>query len=71
MAIYAVKKGSESNERLMNRFKKQVQGARFMKAMREKMRFKKDPKKREVRLRALKRETHRKKNRTAKFYSNM
>lgn len=71
MAIYAVKKGSESNERLMNRFKKQVQGARFMKTLREKMRFRSHHTKRQVRLRALKREEFREKNRKAKFYSNM
>ena len=71
MAIYAVKKGNESNERLMNRFKKQVQDARLVKMLRERMRFRKPKKKREVRLRAIKREWFRERNKKAKFYSNI
>ncbi len=71
MAVYAVKRGSESNDRLMNRFKKQVQEARFMKSLREVMRFKKKPTRRLARLKALRREDNRSKTRKAKFYSNM
>jgi hypothetical protein len=71
MAIYAVKQGSESNERLMNRFKKQVQGARLVKMLRDRLRFRKPKKRREVRLRAIKREFFRARNKKAKFYSNM
>jgi len=71
MAIYAVKKGSESNDRLMNRFKKQVQNSRLTKFLRETMRYKKQKTKRHVRLKALKREWYRGKNRKQKFYSNM
>jgi ribosomal protein S21 len=71
MAIYAVKKGMESNERLMNRFKKQVQEARFLKALRERLRFRSIHTKRQIRLRALKREEFRARNRRQKFYSNM
>lgn len=71
MAIYAVRRGSESNDRLMNRFKKQVQATRFMKTMRERSRFKKHPSRRLLRLRALKREEYRTKNKKQKFYSNM
>ena len=71
MAIYAVKKGPESNERLMNRFKKQVQETRLLKMLRERMRFKGKITKREIRLRALKREEFRAVNKKAKFYSNM
>ena len=71
MAIYAVRKGNESNDRLMNRFKKQVQSARFMKLLRERSRFKKHPSRRLARLRAIKREEYRAKNKKQKFYSNM
>jgi len=71
MAIYAVKKGSESNDRLMTRFKKQVQEARFMKTLRERMRFKKKPTRRLARIRALVREENRRTNQKSKFYSNM
>lgn len=71
MAIYAVKKGSESNERLLNRFKKQMQGTRLVKLLRDHMRFKGKITKREIRLRALKREEFRAANKKAKFYSNV
>lgn len=71
MAIYAVKRGSESNERLLNRFKKQVQDSRLVKTRREKMRFKGKVTRRETRLRALKREEFRVENKKAKFYSNV
>ncbi len=71
MALYAVKKGNESNDRLMNRFKKQFQGTRLGKTLRDKMRYRKSPTKRMVRIKALKREWFRGKNRKAKFYSNM
>ena len=71
MAIYAVKKGSESNERLMNRWKKQVQNTRLTKILQAKMRYKKEPSKRLTRLAALKREHYRAKNKKQKFYSNM
>lgn len=71
MAIYAVRKGAESNERLITRFKKQVQETRLVKALRDRMRFRKSPKKRQQRLRALTREQFRTANKKAKFYSNM
>ncbi len=71
MAIYAVKKGSESNERLLNRFKKQVQETRLLKKLRDGMRFKGKVTKREIRIRALKREQFRAENKKAKFYSNI
>lgn len=70
MAIYAVRKGSESNERLMNRFKKQVQETRIVKALRDGMRFRKKPTRRLMRIRALVREKNRRNNAKAKFYSN-
>jgi ribosomal protein S21 len=71
VAIYAVRRGSESNDRLMNRFKKQVQSARFMKNLRELSRYRKKPTRRMTRLKALKREAFRQKNKKQKFYSNM
>lgn len=71
MAIYAVKKGNESNDRLMNRFKKQVQEARIAKTLREKMRYRKHPTKRLIRIKALKREEFRQENKKQKFYSNV
>ena len=71
MAIYAVKKGTESNERLITRFKKQVQETRMVKMLRDRQRFRKPPKKRQQRLRALKREQFRVEQKKAKFYSNM
>lgn len=71
MAVYAVKKGSESNERLITRFKKQVQETRMTKVLRDRTRFRKPPKKRRQRLRALTRERFRAANKKARFYSNM
>ena len=71
MAVYAVKKGSESNERLLNRFKKQVQDTRLVKKLRERARFKGTITKRAIRIRALKREEFRAANKKAKFYSNI
>jgi len=71
MAIFAVKRGSESNERLLNRFKKQAQDAKLVKSLRDRMRFKGKITKRQIRLRALKREEFRAANKKAKFYSNV
>lgn len=71
MTVYAVKKSNESNDRLMNRFKKQVQETRGAKVMRERLRFRKKPTKRLQRIKALKREEFRKSNRKEKFYSNI
>jgi ribosomal protein S21 len=71
MAIYAVRKGSESNDRLMNRFKKQVQESRLIKKLRDCRRYKKKGSKRLIRKKALKREWYRGKNTKQKFYSNM
>jgi ribosomal protein S21 len=71
MSIYAVKKGAESNERLLNRFKKQVQETRLVKMLRDRSRFRGKVTKREIRIRALKREEFRAENKKAKFYSNI
>jgi ribosomal protein S21 len=71
MAIYAIRKGDESADRIQNRFKSQVQNSRLVKLLRERRRFKKKPTKRLQRLRALKREGFRKENKKKQFYSNM
>ncbi|MCA9371000.1 MAG: hypothetical protein KC680_03515 [Candidatus Peregrinibacteria bacterium] len=71
MAVHAHKHGDESNEALQQRFKKQTQRTGLMKLLRERGRRKKKPTKRLVRLRALKREDFRSKNRKKQFYSNM
>lgn len=71
MAIHAHRHGEESNDRLQQRFKSQVQKTGVLKLLRERSRFKRSPNKRAVRLRALKRETFRTANRKKRFYSNM
>lgn len=70
MAVYAIKKGEESNDRLQSRFKKQVQEARFVKTLRERKTYKKKLTKRLQRIRALKREGYRAENKKNKYYSN-
>ncbi len=71
MAIYAHRKGSESNDALMQRFKKQVQKTGLMKLLRTRKAFKKNDSKRATRMKAVKREEYRSKNRKKQFYSNM
>ncbi|MBT3835348.1 hypothetical protein HOF56_03825 [Candidatus Peribacteria bacterium] len=71
MAIYAVKNGSESNERLVNRWKQQIQDSRLTKKLRATARFLKRPTKRLTRMSAVKRNEYRSKNSKQKFYSNM
>lgn len=74
MAIYAIKKGEETNDRLQQRFKKQVQKTNLIKVLRDRKNHKvKNPKrnKRLGRMRALKREGYRLENRKKQFYSNM
>jgi ribosomal protein S21 len=71
MAIYAFRKGQESNDSLFQRWKKQVQKTGVMKTLRERSRYKRTPSKRLVRIRALKREGFRQENRQKQFYSNM
>ncbi len=71
MAIYAIKKGEESTDRLQQRFKKQVQKSGLLKLLRGRNVFKKTLTKRLRRIRALKREEYRTKNRKTQFYSNM
>ncbi|HVW67281.1 MAG TPA: hypothetical protein VHA78_06185 [Candidatus Peribacteraceae bacterium] len=71
MAIHAHKHGEESNDRLQQRFKQQVQKSGIIKLLRERGNFVRKPNRRKVRARALMRETYRAANRKKKFYSNM
>jgi len=71
MAVHAHKHGDESNERLMHRFKQQVQKTGLLKKLRERSAYRKKKTKRLTRLRAVKREEYRAKNRKKQFYSNM
>ena len=71
MAIYAIKKGDESSERLQQRFKKQVQKSGLLPLLRQRNTYKKPLTRRLQRIRALKREGFRAQNRKTQFYSNM
>lgn len=71
MAIYAIKKGEETNDRLQQRFKKQVQKSGILKILRERSTFNRTRTRRLQRLRALKREEFRAQSRKRQFYSNM
>lgn len=71
MAIYAIKKGDESNDRLQARFKKQVQAARIVPLLRDRRTHKRRLTKRLQRLRALKREEFRAERKKTQYYSNM
>ncbi|MDH5597256.1 MAG: hypothetical protein OEY44_04070 [Candidatus Peregrinibacteria bacterium] len=66
--IYAIKKASESNERLMSRFKKVVQRSRVMEQKKNRY-HKNKPTKKQVRESAVKRSFYRTKREKAKFYS--
>ena len=71
MAIYAIRKGEESNDRLQQRFKQQVQKSGLIKLMRERRVHGRKPNRRLLRIKALKREEFRAQNKKKKFYSNM
>lgn len=71
MAIYAIKHGEESNDRLQQRFKQQFQKSGLLKFLRSRKDFKRKPNKRLQRKKALMREGFRQDNRKKKFYSNM
>lgn len=71
MAIHAHKHGDESNDSLMQRFKKQVQKSGMVKVLRERSVRRKKPTRRLMRLRALKREEYRLAKKKTQFYSNM
>lgn len=66
--IYAIKKQSESNERLMSRFKKIVQRSRIMDGKKHRYHEQK-PTKKYIREAAVKRAEYRRKRERAKFYS--
>ena len=71
VAIHAHKHGDESNDRLQQRFKKQVQKSGILKKLRERSTHKRKLTRRLSRMRALKREGYRAANRKKQFYSNM
>ncbi len=71
MAVYAIKKGDESNDRLQSRFKKQVQNSRIVQLLRTRRNHKRAVTKRLQRIRALKREGFRAARKKNQFYSNM
>lgn len=71
MAIYAIKHGDESGDRLQQRFKKQVQKSNLIKVLRDRRTHKRPKTRRLQRIRALKREGYRQDNRKKQFYSNM
>ena len=71
MAIYAIKRGDESGDRLQQRFKKQVQKSNLIKILRDRRTHKRRKTQRLQRIRALKREEYRSQNRKKQFYSNM
>lgn len=71
MAIYAVRRPEESNDRVQQRFKQQVQKSGLIKLMRERSIKKRKPNKRLQRKTALHREKMRAANQKKRFYSNM
>ncbi len=71
MAIHAHRKPEESNDRLQQRFKQQVQKSGLVKMMRERSIRQKKMNTRLQRKRALHREEMRTANRKKRFYSNM
>ena len=71
MAIHAHRKGEESLDSLMQRWKKQVQKTGLMKILRTRSIHVRKPNKRLERIKALKRESFRAANRKKHFYSNM
>lgn len=68
--IYAIKKQNESNERLINRFKKVVQRSRVLLNAKQHRFNEQKPRKRYVRLSAVKREFYRSKRAKEQFYSS-
>lgn len=71
MAIHAHRRGNESSDSLLQRWKRQVQNTELMKTLRARSIHTKKPSKRLARNRALKREEYRAKNVKNQFYSNM
>lgn len=71
MAIYAIRRPEESNDRIQQRFKQQTQKAGLVKLKRERNIHARKPNKRLQRKTALHREMMRAANRKKRFYSNM
>ena len=71
MAVHAHRRGNESGDSLLARWKRQVQDTGLMKLLRARSIHTKKPSKRLTRRRALKREEYRAKNLQNQFYSNM
>jgi len=67
--IYATKKHGESNERLINRFKQQVQRSRTLYKAKQERFHKKKPTKKFVRASAVIRAKHRARKAKEQFYS--
>lgn len=67
MAIYAVRRENETVEKLIHRFKKQVQGTRLVQVIRAGKHWTKKATKRLVRVSALKRAEYRAKRRIEQF----
>ncbi|MEK7523909.1 MAG: hypothetical protein AAB588_02645 [Patescibacteria group bacterium] len=65
--IHLKKNPKESNEKLISRFQKKVQGSRIIILAKEKMYFKKPMKKRLIRKRAIMREFYRDAREKAKY----
>lgn len=71
MAVFAIRKGEESNERLQSRFKKQFQETRLLPVLRERKTSKRRVTKRMQRIKAMKREEFRALRKKNQYYSNM
>jgi len=67
--IYAIKKQNESNDRLINRFKKIVQRSRIVLETKKGKFHERKPRKRFIRLAAVIRSEHRSKRAKEQFYS--
>ena len=68
MKVTVFKKEGESNERLISRFTKKVQGSRKLLKIRSERYLSKDPSKRHVRISAVMREKYRSAREKNRFY---
>jgi len=69
MAVWALKRDNETNEKLIKRWKRQVNNARIMQKIRDERYQKGDPSKRVVRIAAIKRSGFQEKRRKEQFYA--
>ena len=67
MAIFAQRRENETVEKLIHRFKKQVQGTRLVQVIREQKHWTKKENKRSIRISALKRDEYRKKRKIEQY----